>query len=792
MTTDGTPAGTGRVLPDTTTDPRSLRRVEDVRFLTGQGRYVDDAPAAGQPAMAVLRSPHAHAAIRSIDIAAAQDAPGVRGVFTAADLAADGIGPLPCSLDLGPEAGLVVPPRPALCSGQVRHVGDPVAIVIAETRAQAVEALELIGVDYEALPAVVDPREAREPGAPQLWDKAPGNLAFRYRRGDLARTEEALAAADHVVTLELVNSRVAAAALEPRTAIGRWDAVTGQLRLEVSGASVHLIRRELARIFSLPLEAIEVVCPDVGGGFGMKNVTYPEYVLLLWAARRLGAPVRWVADRIDDFSAGVHGRDNLTRARLGLDARGRFLALAVETTANLGAYASSLGPGSATTAPTPAMGGLYPIAHVSMDVEGVFTCTAPVDAYRGAGKPEACYLIERLVDVAAKRLGKDRVALRRLNLIASVPHVTSLGYRIDSGDFRAALAMGLTVADHAGFPRRWAESRRRGLMRGFGIACFLETSRGEPDEQAFIRLADDGTLVLAVGTQSNGQGHETSFVQLVAARLGLPMAAFRYVQADTTQLPRGGSHGGARSLHMGGTALLLATDDLLRQALPLAAGLLQAAEADVTYADGAFRSGTPPRSIDLPGIGRALAQSGSGPRLAGRGDNVCDTYTFPNGCHVAEVEVDPETGTVALLRYCAVDDYGTLVNPLLAEGQIHGGLAQGIGQALMEQVTYDPESGQLASATFMDYAMPRAADVPPFEVRFVEIPTAANPIGAKGAGQAGAIAATPAVINAIVDALAPLGIDHFDMPATPQRVWQAIRDARLSQASAPDAPGSGS
>jgi carbon-monoxide dehydrogenase large subunit len=397
-----------------------------------------------------------------------------------------------------------------------------------------------------------------------------------------------------------------------------------------------------------------------------------------------------------------------------------------------------------------------------------------------------------VVDVAAKRLGKDRVALRRLNLIASVPHVTSLGYRIDSGDFRAALAMGLKAADHAGFARRRAESRRRGLMRGLGIACFLETSRGEPDEQAFVRLADDGTLVLAVGTQSNGQGHETSFVQLVAARLGLPMAAFRYVQADTTQLPRGGGHGGARSLHMGGTALLLATDDLLRQALPLAAGLLQAAEADVTYADGAFRSGTPPRSIDLPGIGRALAQSGSGPRLAGRGDNVCDTYTFPNGCHVAEVEVDPETGTVALLRYCAFDDYGTLVNPLLAEGQIHGGLAQGIGQALMEQVTYDPESGQLASATFMDYAMPRAADVPPFEVRFVEIPTAANPIGAKGAGQAGAIAATPAVINAIVDALAPLGIDHFDMPATPQRVWQAIRDARLSLAPAPDLPGSGS
>ena len=772
--------GDGREILAACDDPRSVRRLEDVRFLRGEGRYVDDEPCAGHIVMAVLRSPHAHAIIREISTAAAAAMPGVRGVFTADDLIRDSIGPMPCSLKLGVDDGLIVPPRYPLCRDRVRHVGDPIAVVLADSRDLAQDALERIEVSYDVERPVVAPSHAQDEDAPQIWPEAPRNIAFRYRRGDAAGTQAALASAAHVVEIDLVNNRVVAAAMEPRTAIGFWDEASGRYRLLVSGASVHLIRRELAETLGVPLDNIDVACPDVGGGFGMKNVTYPEYALVLWAARRLGAPVRWVAERIEDFTCGVHGRDNLTKARLALDSDGRFLALGVETIANLGAYASTLGPGSSTTAPTPAMGGLYDIPLVAMDVHGVFTNTAPIDAYRGAGKPEANFVIERLVDVAARRLGMDAAALRRKNLIRALPHTNAMGFTIDSGEPIANLDRALAVADYSGFPARRAEALMRGKLRGIGIGCFLETSRGQPNEEAWVRLAPDGAIVIALGTQSNGQGHETSFVQLAAERLGLPLQAFRFVQGDTAVVPRGGGHGGARSLHMGGTALTLALDDLLHKARPAAARLLQAPLASVSYRGGAFRTGPDDasRSIDLPELARALAPAGVDEAVEGHGDNVCDLYTFPNGCHVAEVEVDGGTGEVRLVSYVAVDDYGTLVNPLLTESQVHGGIAQGVGQALMEHALYDLESGENVSATFMDYAMPRGTDLPSFQIRFVEVPTASNPLGVKGAGQAGAIAAPHTVINAVVDALRPLGIEHVDMPATPQRIWSLIQAAR--------------
>ncbi len=750
-------------------DPRSLRRLEDERFLRGAGQYVDDVPASGHLHALALRSPYAHAAIVGVQTAGAAGMPGVRGVFTAADLLADGIRPIPCAMTLPSAAGLVVPPRHALASGRVRHVGEPVALVVADSAAAARDASEQVAVDYDDLPAVSALGDALTEAAPQIWPEAPGNLAFHYERGDRAAVMAAFGAAAHTVSLDLVNNRIVAASLETRTALAEYDPATGRMRLLLSGQDVHGIRRDLAACFGVAPGMIHVVCHDVGGGFGMKNVLYPEHVALLWAARRLGQPVRWIADRTEDFLSGVHGRDNLTRARLALDAGGRFLALHVETTGNMGAYASALGPGAHTVAPATAMGGLYAIPAVFMDVRGAFTNTVPLDAYRGAGKPEANYIIERLVDAAAHQLGRDRVALREANLICEFPYRSALGITIDTGRFHDNLAAALGAADHAGFAARRADAARRGRLLGQGVACFLETSRGKPGEDGAIRFLQDGTAELLSGTQSNGQGHETSFAQLAAARLGLPAEACRLVQADSDRIASGGGHGGARSLPMGGTALVMALEAALAKAHAEAARLLQADPAQVSFADGTFHTAEG-GSIRLREMIRTLPAG----TLDADAHNPNEEFVFPNGAHVAEVEVDPETGTVSLLRYVAADDYGVLVNPLLTEGQVQGGLAQGIGQALMEAVHYDPGGGQLLTASFQDYAMPRASDLPPLEVRFNEHPTARNPLGAKGAGQAGAIGAPQTIMSAIADAL---GIAHLDMPATPERVWRACQAA---------------
>jgi carbon-monoxide dehydrogenase large subunit len=753
----------------------SRRRVEDDRFLRGLGRFVADIDAPGALHAVVLRSPHAHARIVAIDTAAARGMPGLRDILTAADLRGEGLHPLPCVARVATLGPMVVPPRPALAEDRVRHVGDPVALVVAETLAQARDAAEAILVDYAPLPAVTDGAAALAADAPQVWPQAPGNLAFRFRKGDAAAVAAAFARAEAVVALDLVNNRVTAAPIEPRAALARWDAATQSFQLEVTGQGVHAMRDQLATVFGIPPDRIRVVAPDVGGGFGAKNFIFPDYVLAMLAARRLGRPVRWVSDRTEDFLSTVQGRDNRTRASLALDAQGRFLALQVETVANMGAYMSASGPGSSTNAPGTAMGGLYDIPAVVMEVRGAFTNTVPIDAYRGAGKPEANYIIERLADLAARRLGIDPIELRRRNLIARFPHRTAMGMVIDCGEFRANLDRAARAADIAGFPARRAQSRARGMLRGLGVACFLETSRGAPGEWAAVRFAPDGTVALALGTQSNGQGHETSFPQVAADLLGLPIDVFRLVQADTRDVARGHGHGGARSLHMGGEALLRAIDAVLGKARALAAQMLQAPAASLRFDAGRFVM-----DDDAAGRGVALldlAREAPGALDAGV-DSDLDLVTFPNGCQVAEVELDPETGLVRLDRYTAVDDYGRLVNPMLTIGQVQGGLAQGIGQAMLEEVAHDAQSGQILTASLMDYCLPRAEDLPPLDVTCIEVPTASNRLGVKGSGQAGCIGAPQTVMHAVLDALAPLGIETLDMPATPMKVWAAIRAAR--------------
>ena len=744
---------------------RPLRRLEDARFLTGRGRFTDDVNRPGQAYLHILRSPHAHARLLHVDLAAARAAPGVFGAFAAEDLR--DLGPIPCTVPVATVGPMQVPHRPALAEGRVRFVGEPVAFVVAATRHTARDAAELVAAEYDSLPAVTDAHDALAPGAPLLWDT--GNLAYRFEKG--TATDAAFAAAAHVVALELVNNRIIVAPIEHRAAIAEYadEAFT----LLLSGQGVHGIRNPLAdTVFRVPRERMRVLCPDVGGGFGVKNGLYPEYIMALWAARHLGRPVKWTSEHGEDFVSTAHGRDNRTEARLALDAAGRFLALHVETVANLGAAMATGGPGSSTNAPGNALGGGYAIPAVFLGVRGAFTNTVPVDAYRGAGKPEVNYLMERLIEAAAGVVGIDAVELRRRNLVAAFPHRTAMATTIDCGVFAGNIDRALAAADRAGFPARRTESERRGRLRGFALTCFLETARGAPDEGAEIRFEADGRVALLLGTQSNGQGHETSFPQIAAERLGLPVAAFDYRQADTALVRAGHGHGGARSLHQGGAALVRAIDAALARGGAVAARLLQARGEEVRFADGRFVAGE--RSVGLLDVARAAREDGAG--LDSYEWNKLDRITFPNGCHVAEVEVDPETGVVALTRYTAVDDFGAVVNPMLTVGQVQGGVAQGIGQAMLERTAYDA-GGQLLSGSFMDYALPRADDLPDLDIHLNGVPTDANPLGVKGAGQAGAIAAPPAVVAAILDALRPLGVRHIDMPATPERVWRAIGEA---------------
>ena len=747
---------------------QSLTRTEDYRFLTGTGRFVEDIEIAGQVWAQVVRSPHAHATISGIDTTAARNLPGVLAVYTYDDIA--GLGLMGCPTQVATMAPMKIPPRPALAHGRVRHVGDPVAFVVAESRMAARDGAEAVEVSYAPLPCVVDGAAAMAPGAALLWDEAPGNISYRFQKGDRASVQAAFAEAEHSVELELINNRLIIAPTETRAGIGRYG--DDGFELILTAASVHAIRDQLADVFGVSNDRMRVIAPDVGGGFGIKNALYPEWILLLFAARALGRPVKWVAERAEDFNGTAQGRDNITKARLALDADGRFLALDVSTVANLGAYLSSGGPGSSTNAPANAMGSGYVIPAIFMDVHGVFTNTLPIEAYRGAGKPEVNYMIERLVDLAARRLGVDPVALRRRNLVSTFPYRKALGTVIDCGRFAANIDDAVVQADRARFPARRAASEAKGLLRGLGISCFLETARGSPNEGAELRFEADGHVAILVGTQSNGMGHETTYAQIAADLLGLPPETFRYVQGDTGLVRAGNGHGGARSMHMGGAALVKAVNTMLDKARVVAARMLQAANVD--FANGRFSvTSEHERSIGLLDI--AAAVRGSDESLDTYVWNLLDVITFPNGCHIAEVEVDPETGHVTLDRYTAVDDFGTLINPMLTLGQIHGGVAQGIGQAMLEHTVYDPSSGQLLSGSFMDYALPRADDLPDFDVTFSGVPTNANPLGVKGAGQAGAIAAPQAVVLAVIDAIA---VERIDMPLTSERVWRAIQTGK--------------
>ena len=747
-----------------------MGRLEDYRFLTGQGRFVDDVAQGTAAEAVVLRAPYAHAVIRSVDAGRARSMPGVLAVLVESDL---GLRPIPCITPLNAADRLVIPPRRVLARGRVRHVGEAVAFVVAETRRQAIDAADAIEVDYEPLPVVTDGADALASRAPQLWDEAPGNLAFRFERGDREAVGAAIDDAAHVITLDLMNQRVAALPLETRAGLAQHDADTGRSLLTLTGQGLHPIRSQLAQVFGEPVDHFDLTAPDVGGGFGCKNYLYPEWPLLILAARRTGRPVHWAAQRSEEIAAGAHGRDFRARARLALDDSGRFRALDVRAVANLGGGLSSSGPHSSTLAPATALGGVYAIPHVYLETRGAFTNCAPIDAYRGAGKPEANYIVERLVDKAARELGTDPAELRQRNVIRSFPYRTSLGQTIDTGDFAANIEGAMLRADREGFARRRADSERAGRLRGFGIACFLETSRGPDREGAEVRVGADGTVEVRLGTDSTGQGHETVLPRLAAERLGITVEAVRYVQADTRRTRVGEGHGGARTLHMGGAALCLAIDTVLGRAREETARLLQANAADLEYAGGFFAVSGTQRKISIFEIAGDVDVSAF--ELVEGAE-----ITFPSGCHAAEVEVDRETGEVTLARYSGVDDYGRRLDTQLTLGQVVGGLAQGAGQALCEAIAYDPGTGQLVSGSLMDYTLPRAGDLPDFSIGFLETPTKRNPLGVKGAGQAGAIAAPATIMNALIDALAPLGIEDVPMPATAHAVWQAMRRAQAA------------
>jgi aerobic carbon-monoxide dehydrogenase large subunit len=742
---------------------QSIKRMEDARFLTGAGLFIEDINDQDQAWAFVVRSPHAHAIIDRIDTTAARAMPGVLAIYTHDDVA--GLGHLPCATQVATVAPMIVPPRPALANGRVRHVGDPVAFVVAETRQAARDAAEHVEIDYAPLPCVVEAVAALAPGAPAIWDG--GNESYRFQRGDKPAVDTAFANAAHVVEVEVVNNRLVIAPIETRGAIGRRS--DAGYDLAVSAASVNAIRDQLAdSVFQCPRQQVRVSAPDVGGGFGIKNCLYPEWVMLLWAARWIGRPVKWIADRAEDFVSTAQGRDNVSWARLALDGEGRFLALDVTTIAGLGAYMSGGGPGSSTNAPAAAMGGGYEIPAIFMEVRGAFTNTAPIDAYRGAGKPEANYIIERLIGAAAAQCGFDPVALRRRNMIGTFPYRKALGTMVDCGRFAANLDDVLALADYAGFAVRRSASQSRGRLRGIGVGCFLETARGAPNEGAEIRFQANGSVAILVGTQSNGQGHETAYPQIAADLLGLPLEVFHYIQADTAEIPEGNGHGGARSMHQGGAALFEAAQQVIAKGKAVAARLLQASADQVTFAAGRYSVGE--RSVDLLTVARDTP-------LDTYVWNLLDVITIPNGSHVAEIEIDPGTGEATLERYTAVDDYGTLINPALTLGQVQGGIAQGVGQALLERTVYDPDSGQMLSGSFADYQIPRASDLPDLDVTLTGVPTTGNKLGVKGAGQAGAIGAPQTIISAILNALAPVGVAHIDMPATPERIWQAICSA---------------
>jgi carbon-monoxide dehydrogenase large subunit len=783
----------------------AVARREDKRFLMGAGRYVDDITRPDQTYAHIVRSPYANARIAGIDTAKAEAAPGVVAVFTGQHLAADKVGGLPCGWLVKNKDGtnMVEPPHPALVADQVRHVGDQVAVVIAETRAQAKAAAALVEVDYEPLPAVAFVEDALKEGAPQVWEQAPGNTCYDWHLGDLAKVEAAFAGAHKIVEIQTTNNRLIPNAMEPRAAIGDYDPSTDELTLYTTSQNPHLIRLLLgAFVLGVPEHKLRVVAPDVGGGFGSKIFHYAEEVIVAWASRKLRRPVKWTAERSESFMSDAHGRDTVMKARLALDAEGRFLALRVHNLANMGAYLSTFSSCVPSYLSATLLAGVYTTPAIYAEVRAVFTNTVPVDAYRGAGRPEAAYLLERLVDKAAREMGIDRLEIRRKNFIRTFPYQTPVALVYDAGDYDATLRMALSAIDYAGYPARREASKARGLLRGIGFSTYIEACGIAPSalagalgaraglyEAASVRVHPTGSVSVFTGTHSHGQGHETTFAQLVADQLGIPLDQVDIVHGDTAKIPFGMGTYGSRSLAVGGSAIVKAVDKIVAKGKKIAAHLLEASEADIEFRHGKFTVAGTDRSKTFAEVAltayvpHVYPIETLEPGLEESAFYDPKNFTFPGGAHAVEVEVDPETGVVTVAAVAAADDVGRVINPLIVDGQMHGGLAQGIGQALYEEAVYD-EHGQLLSGSFMTYGMPRAADFPFFKVGNHVTLCTHNPIGAKGVGEVGAIGVPPAVINAVLDALAPLGVTDIEMPATPEKVWRAIQTGKAGRSSA--------
>jgi aerobic carbon-monoxide dehydrogenase large subunit len=777
----------------------AVKRVEDFRFLTGRGRYTDDFIEANQSYAWILRSPHAHARIKSINTKAAKAAPGVVAVYTGEDMKADGVGGLPCGWLVNNKDGspMLEPPHPPLAQGKVRCVGDQVAVVIAETRDQARDAAEKIDVDYEVLPAVVDLATATE-NKTLVHDDVAGNLCYDWHIGDKGETDAAFAKAAHVTAIDIVNNRLIPNAQEPRAAIGNYDNATREYTLYTTSQNPHVIRLLMgAFVLNIPEHRLRVYAPDVGGGFGSKIYHYAEEAIVTWAAGKLHRPIKWTSERSEAFMSDCHGRDHVTHAELALDKEGKFLGLRVATKANMGAYLSTF----ATCVPTylyaTLLAGVYTTPQIYCEVKAIFTNTVPVDAYRGAGRPEATYLIERLVDRAARETGISQLDIRRRNFIPNdaFPYQTPVALQYDSGDYGATLDQAFTAAQVAGFEARKAEAAKRGKRRGIGYSTYLEACGIAPSavvgslgaraglfESAEVRVHPTGSVTVFTGSHSHGQGHETTFAQLVSSSLGIPMDDIHIVHGDTAKIAYGMGTYGSRSLAVGGEAILKALEKVTNKAKKIAAHKLEASVDDIEFQDGVFRVAGTDRELPFAAIALEAYVPHNFPHdeLEPGLDETAfydpANFTFPGGCHICEVEIDPETGEVEVIAFTAVDDVGRVINPMIVEGQVHGGVAQGIGQALLESCVYD-ENGQLLTGSCMDYTMPRADDVPSFSVGNHATLCTHNSLGVKGCGEVGAIGSPPAVINAIVDALWDLGVRDIAMPATPQKVWQAIHNA---------------
>ncbi|HET7096278.1 MAG TPA: xanthine dehydrogenase family protein molybdopterin-binding subunit [Casimicrobiaceae bacterium] len=779
---------------------QSVRRKEDARFLMGAGQFTDDVSMPRQAQAYFLRSPHAHAKIRGIDAAKAKKAPGVLAIYTGADL--EGVNGLPCGWLITSADGTPMkePPHHVLAKGKVRYVGDHVAIVVAETLDQAKDAAELIEVDYEVQPAVVSPVEALKPSAPQIHDEAPGNKCYTWALGDKAAVDAAFAKAAHVTKIDIVNNRLVPNAIEPRAAVASYNRAEDAYTLYTTSQNPHVERLLMtAFVLGLPEHKVRVIAPDVGGGFGSKIYLYAEETAMVWAAKRIGRPIKWVAERSESFLSDAHGRDHVTRAELALDKDGKFLALRVHTIAAMGAYLSTFASCIPTILYATLLAGQYTTPSIYCEVTAVFTNTAPVDAYRGAGRPEATYVVERIVHQAAAETGIPQDELRRRNFIRTFPYQTPVALLYDTGGYDACLDEAMKIADVKGFAARKAEAAKRGKLRGLGYASYIEACGIAPSnvagslgaraglfEAGEIRVHPTGSVTVFTGSHSHGQSHETTFAQVVATRLGIPIENVDVVHGDTGRVLFGMGTYGSRSLAVGGTAIVKALDKIIAKGKKIAAHLLEAAETDIEFKDGKFTVAGTDRSKTFGEIALTAYVPHNYP-LDKLEPGLNETafydptnFTFPAGTHICEVEIDPDTGTTRIVNFSACDDFGNIINPMIVEGQVHGGLTQGIGQALLEQCVYDNDTGQLLTGSLMDYALPRADDVPSFKVGTKVTPCTHNPLGAKGCGEAGAIGAPAALMNAVMDALAPVGVKHLDMPASPHRVWQAINAAKAN------------